>query len=106
MLAVMAAVVVAIVVPSYTAMRDRSHDSPARANVRRAAEAVEAFRADRGTYAGVAPSALRRYDSSLSPSSYRLVRSGGQGYCVQSSSGGRTWHLEGPAGDVARGSCR
>ena len=105
MLAAMAAIVVAIAVPSYTAMRDRSNDSTARANVRQAVDAVEAFRSDRGTYAGLGSAALHRYDPALSPSSYDFERAGEKSYCVESSSGGRTWHLAGPAGDVARGSC-
>ena len=105
MLAAMAAIVVAIAVPSYAAMRDRSHDSTARANVRQVADAVEAFHADRGTYAGLLQPALRLYDSGLNPSSYRLVQRNAHGYCVQSSSGGRTWHLEGPAGRLSRGRC-
>ena len=101
----MAAIVVAIAVPSYTAMRDRSHDASARATVRQATDAIEAFRADHGTYVGLARPALRLYDPSLESSSYRLARTGAKGYCVQSTSGGRTWHLSGPAGDVARGGC-
>jgi len=104
-LAAMTAIVVAIAVPSYTAMQDRSHDATARATVRQAADAVEAFRSDRGSYAGLAQPSLRRYDPGLSPSAYELLRSGSKGYCVQSSSGGRTWHVEGPAGDVEHGSC-
>ena len=105
MLAVMAAIVVAIAIPSFTAMQARSHDASARAKVRRAADAIEAFGADRGTYAGLQPAALRRYDASLGTSSYRVEWAGVKRYCVESSSSGRTWHLEGPAGDITRGGC-
>ena len=106
MLAAMTAVVIAIAVPSYTAMHKRSDDSSARANVRQVADAVEAFRAEHGTYVGIDEGALRRYDPALSLPSFRLVLAGsGKRYCVESSSGGRSWHLEGPAGDLARGVC-
>jgi len=105
MLAAMAAIAIAIAVPSYTAMQDRSHDSTARATVGQAAAAVEAFRSEHGTYAGVDSSTLRPYDSALRPTSYELAGVTRSGYCVEASSAGRTWHIEGPAGEIARGGC-
>lgn len=105
MLAVMAAIVVAIAIPSWTAMQQRSHDSNARALVTQGADAAEAYRSDHGSYTGLNPAALRRYDPSLDASSYRLVGLGPAGYCIQANSGGRTWHLENPAGQVTRGNC-
>jgi Tfp pilus assembly protein PilE len=105
MLGAMAAIVIAIAIPSYTAMEARSHDSTARAHVGQAAAAVEAFRSEHGTYAGANGSSLRPYDPTLKPSSYRLARVSKTRYCVESSSAGRTWHIEGPAGDVTRGAC-
>jgi len=105
-LGMMVAILVAIAIPSYVAMRDRSNDSTARAHVRQAGDAVEAYRAERGSYAGMSSAALARFDPSLRESSYRLEISGRAGYCVQSSIGGRTWRLEGPAGEISRGDCR
>ena len=105
MLAAMAAIVVAIAIPSYTAMQQRSQDSNARALVTQGADAAEAYRSDHGSYAGMNPAALRRYDPSLDASSYRLVGLGPKGYCIQANSGGRTWHVGNPAGQLARGSC-
>lgn len=104
MLALMVGILVAISVPSYMAMRERSNDSSARVEVRRAAEALEAYRAEHGTYV-VAPAVLARYDAGLGSTGYRLVRGEPNGYCVEATVGGRTWHLAGPAGDVARGAC-
>lgn len=105
MLAVMTAIVVAIAIPSYSAMRERSDNAAARTHARQAADAVEAAQAERGSYLGVRHSLLSRFDSSLSPTSYRLVWADRSGYCVQSTSGGRTWHVEGPSGELARGGC-
>lgn len=104
MLGVMAAILVAIAVPSYLAMRDRAHDSDARANIRRAVDALEAYGPEQGTYAGVVPAALTRYGDKLTPSSVRVMTKADR-YCVQSSVGGRTWHQTGPAGELSRGSC-
>lgn len=105
MLAAMTAIVVAIAIPSYSAMRERSDNAAARAHARQAADAIEAAQAQRGSYEGVKHSLISRFDSSLSPASYRLVWADRAGYCVQSTSGGRTWHVEGPAGELAGGGC-
>jgi Tfp pilus assembly protein PilE len=105
MLAAMATVVVAIAVPSWTTMRARSNDADARAVLTRAGEAADAYRAERGSYAGLTPAALRRYDPSLDPTGYRVVGLGPKGTCIQSDAGGRTWHLDSPAGELARGGC-
>jgi len=105
MLVAMAAIIVAIAIPSWTAMQQRSHDSDARSLVTQGADAAEAYRSDHGSYLGMNPAALRRYDASLDASSYRLVGLGPSGYCIQANSGGRTWHLGNPAGQVTRGSC-
>jgi type IV pilus assembly protein PilE len=104
-LGMMAAILVAITVPSYAAMRDRANDSTARAHVRQVAEAVETYRAEHGSYTGLAPATLARVDADLRSWSYDLTRSGPHAYCVDASAGGRTWHVAGPAGDVARGGC-
>jgi Tfp pilus assembly protein PilE len=105
-LGVMAAIVVAVGIPSYLQTRDRSNDSAARAHVRQAAAAVEKLRANGGTLTGVTPAALQRVDSELEPGSYRLsLREGGR-YCVEASVGGRAWHLPGPDGAPTRGVCR
>lgn len=103
-LGVMAAIVVAIGIPSYLAMRDRSDDASARSLVRQAAAAVEEYRAAQGSLTGITAAALPRYDADLDPSAYRLELAG-RSYCVESSSTGREWHVIGPAGSVARGSC-
>jgi Tfp pilus assembly protein PilE len=105
MLAAMASVLVAIAVPSWTAMQARSNDADARAVLTSAGEAADAYLAERGSFAGLTPAAMRRYDPSLDPASYRLVGLGPKGYCIQSDAGGRTWHLDSPAGEIARGGC-
>ena len=105
MLGIMAAIVVAIAIPSYVAMRDRSSDSTARAHLRQASEAAEAYRAEHGSYAQMSAAALTRFDSDLRPSSYRLQVVGADRYCLESAVHGRTWHLGAPTQAVGRGSC-
>ena len=64
-LAVMAAIVVAIAVPSYMTIRDRDADSAARSQLRHAGEAAETYRVDNGSYAGMSPVALGKVDGDL-----------------------------------------
>ena len=104
-LAVMAAILVAIVVPSYITMRNRDNDSAARTQLRQAGEAAEAYRAEHGSYAGLSPAALGRVDAELGVSGYRLESVGAKTYCLEKTVGGRTWHLAAPSGELLRGAC-
>src|SRR5436190_4879447 len=62
-------ILLAIAIPSYLSFKDRANQSAAKANVRAAVPAVEAYNADNtGTgasagYAGATVSALQAYDS-------------------------------------------
>ena len=104
-LGLMAAILIAIAIPSYVAMRDRSSDSTARAHLRQASDAAEVYRAKHGSYARMSNAALARFDADLSQSSYRLEIVRADGYCIESAVRGRTWHLGAPAQAVGRGSC-
>lgn len=101
----MAAILVAIVVPSYITMRNRDSDSAARAQLRQAGEAAEAYRAEHGSYAGLSSAALGRLDVELGSSGYRVESVGAKTYCLEKTVGGRTWHLTRSAGELRRGSC-
>ena len=104
-LAVMTTILVAIAIPSYVTMRDRGSDSAARAELRQAGEAAEAYRAERGSYTGMTSAALNRIDSDLQPSAYRLETVEGKTYCLEATVRGRTWHLNPPERDLLRGGC-
>ncbi len=105
MLAIMAAILVAIVVPSYITMRNRDNDSAARTQLRQVGEAAEAYRAEHGSYAGLSPAALGRLDVELDTSGYRVESVGAKTYCLEKTVGGRTWHLAAPSGELLRGGC-
>jgi Tfp pilus assembly protein PilE len=103
-LAIMAAILVAIVVPSYITMRNRDNDSAARAQLRQAAEAAEAYRVEHGSYIGLSPAALGRLDVELE-TGYGVKSVAAKTYCLERTVGGRTWHLASPAGQLGRGGC-
>ena len=106
-------ILLAIAVPSYLSFRDRANNSAAKANVRAAIPAIEAYNADNtGTgnsagYAGMTVSFLRdNYDSELVttklafPSAPTSVT-----YCIQSTVGGQTWSKNGPGAAISNATC-
>jgi type IV pilus assembly protein PilA len=97
-------ILLAIAVPSYMKFRDRANDSAAKANVRAAIPAMEAFFADFNTYAGAAPGFLQtNYDQGIKNITVPTATS--STYCVQSVVGGATWRKNGPAADLESAAC-
>src|SRR5216117_1395290 len=89
-------ILLAIAIPSYLSFRDRANNSAAKANVRAAIPAVEAFNADNtGTaagYAGMTVSLLQAYDSAIVPTKLTIFRATSITYCVDSTVGGKVWN--------------
>jgi type IV pilus assembly protein PilA len=107
-------ILLAIAVPSYLSFRDRANNSAAKANVRAAIPAIEAFNADNtGTgnsagYAGMTVALLRdTYDSELSTTklSFGSAAPTSLTYCVQSTVGGKTWRKNGPGAALENQTC-
>jgi prepilin-type N-terminal cleavage/methylation domain-containing protein len=97
-------ILLAIAVPSYMKFRDRANDSAAKANVRAAIPAMEAFFADFNTYAGATPTFLQtNYDQGIKNITVPTATS--STYCLQSVVGGATWRKNGPAADLESQAC-
>ena len=97
-------ILLAIAVPSYMKFRDRANDSAAKANVRAAIPAVEAFFADYNTYAGATPTFLQtNYDQGIKNITIPTATS--STYCIESAVGGKTWRKNGPAADLENTNC-
>ncbi len=97
-------ILLAIAVPSYIKFRDRANDSAAKANVRAAIPAMEAFFADYNTYAGATPTFLQtNYDQGIK--NITIPTANSTTYCVQSVVGGKTWKKAGPDQDITSGAC-
>ena len=106
-------ILLAIAVPSYLSFRDRANNSAAKANVRAAIPAIEAYNADNtgtgasGGYAGATVSALQTYDSAIVPTKL-LIKAADvttTSYCIQSTVGTATWMKNGPGADIVTGAC-
>ena len=97
-------ILLAIAVPSYMKFRDRANDSAAKANVRAAIPAMEAYFADYNTYAGASPAFMQStYDQGIKNITIPTATS--STYCVESVVGGKTWRKNGPAADLENVAC-
>src|SRR5713226_1521483 len=105
-------ILLAIAIPSYLSFKDRANDAAARANVRAAIPAVEAYNADNvGTstdvdataattgYAGMTLSLLQSYDAGVKNVVVGSVTSAT--YCISSTVGGKEWWKNGPGADIS-----
>ena len=104
-------ILLAIAIPSYLSFRDRANNSAAKANVRAAIPAVEAYNADNtGTgasagYAGMTVSLLQAYDSAIVPTKLNIKTATSVTYCVDSTVCGKVWNKAGPGADIVSGAC-
>ena len=104
-------ILLAIAIPSYLSFRDRANNSAAKADVRAAIPAVEAYNADNtGTgasagYAGMTVTALQAYDSAIVPSKLFIKTASATTYCIQSTVAQATWNKAGPGADIVTGAC-
>ena len=96
-------ILLAIAIPSYLSFRDRANNSAAKANVRAAIPAVEAYNADNvGTgnsagYAGMTVSLLQAYDSAIVPTKLTIQSATSVTYCVTAPSAARSGTRPAPA---------
>ena len=68
-------ILLAIAVPSYLGFKDRANKTAAKANVRAAIPAIEAFYSDNGTYVGATTVKLKAsYDAGLSLATIKSAR--------------------------------
>ena len=97
-------ILLAIAIPSYLKFRDRANESAAKANVRAAVPAIEAFYADNNTYAGMTLAQLQAsYDAGVKNITFGTLSA--TSYCVQSTVGAATFNKQGPSADIISGAC-
>ena len=97
-------ILLAIAVPSYLGFKDRANKTAAKANVRAAIPAIEAFYSDNGTYVGATITKLKAsYDAGISLSTIKSQST--TTYCVQATSGGTNAMRAGPAATITLAAC-
>ena len=96
-------ILLAIAVPSYLGFKDRANDTAAKANVRSAVPAVEAYYADNGTYVGMSLTNLASIDAGIKLTHVGTVSA--TSYCVDADVNGKQWKKAGPSADITAGLC-
>jgi type IV pilus assembly protein PilA len=102
-------ILLAIAIPSYLSFKDRANDAAAKANVRAAVPAVEAYNSDNTAtgnsagYAGMTLSVLQSYDAGVTGVAVSFANS--TTYCVDSTVGSKTWKKAGPGAPLSSGAC-
>src|SRR5215218_3135722 len=99
-------ILLAIAIPSYLKFRDRANESAAKANVRAAVPAVEAYYADNGAngYTGMTLATLQAsYDAGVK--NVTVVSAGATTYCIRSDVGNASYYKNGPGGDITATAC-
>jgi type IV pilus assembly protein PilA len=98
-------ILLAIAIPSYLKFRDRANESAAKANVRAAIPAVEAYYADNNTYAGMDLAKLQAsYDAGVKNILFGSTLNATT-YCIYSTVGQATFKKDGPSSDIVSGAC-
>ena len=93
MVVIILGILTAIAIPSYLSFKGRANDSAAKANVRSILPSIESYFADYNTYATMTLDSLQSlYDQALDTTKYTLSSLTTNDYCVESTSGDKTWH--------------
>jgi type IV pilus assembly protein PilA len=110
-------ILLAIAVPSYLGFRDRANNNAAKANLRAALPAAEAYFADAvadggggGSYATMTEAKLKLIDAGISDTlTVVAAATDADSYCLTDTVGGKTWSVLGPGASstsfVANAAC-
>jgi type IV pilus assembly protein PilA len=95
-------ILLAIAVPAYLKFKDRANQSAAKANIRAAIPAMEAYNSDKNGYASMTLTALQTgYDQAVKNVTILSSSSGASAtYCVNSVVGNATAWKAGPSADI------
>jgi type IV pilus assembly protein PilA len=88
-------ILLAIAVPSYLGFRDRAANNAAKANLRAALPAAEAYFSDNSTYVGMTPVTLKLIDSGISDT-LKVTAAAAATYTMCDDPSGKAWQVVGP----------
>ena len=101
---VIMAILLAVAVGFQAGARERASDAAARANILSAVPAIETYRADTGTYAGMTEAVLKsQYSTGVT--GIVVVSAAADEYCVRATEGGSSWFKRGPSGQITQTAC-
>ena len=97
-------ILLAIAIPSYLSFKVRANDAAAKADVRAAVPAVEAYNSDSTVgYTGMTLTALQSYDAGVV--GITVVSASSLTYCIQAVVGPKTWRKNGPGAPLEALAC-
>jgi prepilin-type N-terminal cleavage/methylation domain-containing protein len=101
---VIVAILMAIAIGFHQQARAQASDATAKSNLRVAVPAIESYRADNGTYAGMT---LANLQGMYSPGiqGIEVLSAAANDYCVRSVVGSSTWFTQGPSGAITTTAC-
>jgi prepilin-type N-terminal cleavage/methylation domain-containing protein len=101
---VIIAILLAAAITFHGRARGQASDAIARSNIRTALPAVESYRGEIGSYAGMTLPILQ---SSYSPGvqGIEVLSADDLGYCLRSTVNGHSWYKNGPAGAITTTAC-
>lgn len=97
------AILVATAFGFHRLARERASDATAKSNIRSALPAIEVYRNDTGSYAGMTLPVLQSTNPGVQ--GIEVLSADAVGYCLRSIVNGHTWYKNGPAGDIIATSC-
>ena len=101
---VVMAILTAVAFGFSSGARERADDATARANLRTAVPAIEAYRADTGSYTGMTLAGLQaQYSPGIEGIS--VVSASGSSYCVSATVSSASWYKAGPAAAITQTAC-
>jgi prepilin-type N-terminal cleavage/methylation domain-containing protein len=105
---ILVAILILIAVSAYRGYRDRANNAAAREKIYNILPAVSGYFVDHESYVGMTIAGLKAdYDGGINVADYSLgsVAPSDTSYCIQSSSGDRTWRKSGPAAELEPQPC-
>ncbi len=99
-------IAIAFVLTAYSRMGGQAESTVAQASLAAITPLVHAYVVENGDYAGMTIGTLRqRYDPSLDTRAYTLVDRGSDGYCIETTYSGHTWHVSDAQDAPVAGAC-
>jgi Tfp pilus assembly protein PilE len=105
---ILVAILVLIAVTAFRGYRDRANNAAAKENIYNVLPAISGYFVDHESYTGMTIAGLKaEYNAGINVGDYSLgsVPPSDTTYCIQSSSGDRTWRKNGPDADLEPQPC-
>jgi prepilin-type N-terminal cleavage/methylation domain-containing protein len=105
---ILVGILILLATTTFRGYRERANNTAAKENIYNVLPAVSGYFVDHSSYTGMTIAGLKAtYNAGINPAHYSLgsVPPSDTSYCIQSSSGDRTWRKNGPSADLEPQPC-